>query len=165
MPEPAAMEGPPVMQSLLQRVEHEACMRRSRHAPADDTPRVCIDDEGDVDEARPGRHIGEVREPQRIRMLCLELTIDVVQRAGRRLVADRGPDRLATDHALQTEGLHQPCHGAAGNIVALTLQLLPGLAHAIDAEVLPRTPAELLASGRHPVSLASTTGPDRRACL
>jgi hypothetical protein len=36
----------------------------------------------------------------------------------------------------QTEGLHQPCHGAAGNIVTLTLQLPPDLAHAIDAEVL-----------------------------
>ncbi len=50
-------------------------------------------------------------------------------------MADRGPDRLATDHALQTEGLHQPRHGAAGNIVALTLQLPADLAHAIDAEV------------------------------
>ena len=29
MHEPAAMEGPPVMQSLLQRVEHEAGVRRS----------------------------------------------------------------------------------------------------------------------------------------
>src|SRR5216684_6049631 len=45
MHEPAAMEGPPVMQSLLQRIEHEARVRRSRHAPADDAPRVCSDDE------------------------------------------------------------------------------------------------------------------------
>jgi hypothetical protein len=29
MHEPAAMKGPPVMQSLLQGVEHEACVRRS----------------------------------------------------------------------------------------------------------------------------------------
>jgi len=29
MDEPAATEGPPVMQSLLQRVEHEAGVRRS----------------------------------------------------------------------------------------------------------------------------------------
>ena len=59
------------MQSLLQGVEHEARMRRSRHAPANDAPRVGIDDEGDVDEARPGRDIGEVGEPQRIRAPAL----------------------------------------------------------------------------------------------
>ena len=81
---------------------------------------VCIDDEGDVDEARPGRDIGEVREPQRIGVRGLELPIDMVQRARRRFVADRGSDRLAADHALQTKGSHQPRHGAAGNIVALS---------------------------------------------
>jgi hypothetical protein len=66
------------MQSLFQSVEHEARMRRSRHAPADDSPRVGIDDEGDVHEARPGHHVGEVGEPQRIRMRGLEPPIDVV---------------------------------------------------------------------------------------
>src|SRR5260370_33635020 len=81
------------------------------------------------------------------RVRGFELTIDVVQRAGRRLVADRGPDRLATNHALQTEGLHQPCHGAAGNIVTLTLQLPPDLAHAKAAEVLPEHPLALCHQG------------------
>ena len=52
---------------------------------ADDTPRVRVDDEGDVDEACPGRHIGEVGEPKRIRALRLELPIDVIQRARRAL--------------------------------------------------------------------------------
>jgi hypothetical protein len=72
MHEPAAMEGPPIMQRLLQRIEHEACMRCTRCPPADDPSRVSIDDEGDVDEAGPGRHIGEVGEPQRIRACRLE---------------------------------------------------------------------------------------------
>src|ERR1700682_3515850 len=58
-----------------------------------------------------------------------------------------GSDRLATDHALQTEGLHQPCHGAAGNIVTLTLQLPPDLAHAIDAEVLLEHPLNFWLQG------------------
>ncbi len=49
--EPAAMGGPPIMEGLLQRIEHEARVRRSRRAPANDAPRVRIDDEGDVDEA------------------------------------------------------------------------------------------------------------------
>ena len=50
------------------------------NAPAD-IRRVCIDDEGDVDEARPRRHIGEVREPQRIGARP-RLTIDVVNGQG-----------------------------------------------------------------------------------
>jgi hypothetical protein len=59
MHEPTATQGPPVMRSLIQRVEHEPRVRCSGHAPADDTPRVCIGRR--LDEARPGRHMGEVR--------------------------------------------------------------------------------------------------------
>ena len=131
------------MNGLLERIEHEAGVCRPRDPPADDATGVGVDDEGDVDEARPGRHIGEVGEPQRIRMLCPELPIDVVQRARRCLVADRGPDRLAANHALQANRSHQPCHRAAGNIVAFALQLLPHLAHTIDAEVLLKYPPDV----------------------
>ena len=69
-------------------------------------------------------------------MCGLELPIDVVQRARRGFVADRGPDRLAADHALQVKASHQPRHSAAGNIVALTLELPPDFAPARDTEVL-----------------------------
>src|SRR5580693_5517312 len=47
----------------------------------------------------------------------------------------------------QTEGLHQPCHGAAGNIAAFTLQLPPDLAHAIDTEVLLDHPLNIWLQG------------------
>ena len=50
--EAAAGDGFAIMQRLLQRIEHEAGMRRPRHAPADDAAGVGVDDEGDVDEAR-----------------------------------------------------------------------------------------------------------------
>jgi hypothetical protein len=49
-----AVHWPPIVQGLLQRIEHEARMCRARRAPADDAPRIGIDDEGDVDEAGPG---------------------------------------------------------------------------------------------------------------
>src|SRR6202051_101791 len=106
MQKPSPMRRPPVMQSLLESIEHEAGMCRSRNTPADDAPGEGIDDKGDVDEARPGRDIGEVRDPQYVRPRGLELPVHVVQRARRRLVADRGPDRLATDNTLQTHGSH-----------------------------------------------------------
>src|SRR5208283_2425012 len=53
MDEGAAAKGTALAQSLLERVEHEARMRRARGAPPDDTPGEGVDDEGDIDEAGP----------------------------------------------------------------------------------------------------------------
>lgn len=39
------MDGPLLMQSLLQRVENEADVRSSRHAPADDAAGLGVDGE------------------------------------------------------------------------------------------------------------------------
>ena len=55
MDQAAAMQGPPVMQSLLQRIKHEPRMRRAADTPADDPAGKGIDDEGDIDKASPGR--------------------------------------------------------------------------------------------------------------
>jgi hypothetical protein len=89
------------MQGLLQSVEHEARMRRPAHPPADDPAGIGVDDEGDVDEARPGRDVGEVGEPQHVRRRGMELAVDVIERARRGLVLHRGADRLAADDALR----------------------------------------------------------------
>jgi hypothetical protein len=66
-----------------------------------------------------------------------------IERASRRLVADRCSHGLATNYALQAEARHQPLNGAAGNRKAFSSQLTPDLARAVDAEVLlehaPRT--------------------------
>src|SRR5258705_3633247 len=59
MYEPAAMDGPPIMEGLLQRIEHEARMCCPGDTPAHDATGVGVDDEGDVDEARPGCNVGE----------------------------------------------------------------------------------------------------------
>src|SRR3954469_21102754 len=67
MYEPAAMDRPPIMEGLLQRIEHEARMCCPGDTPAHDATGVGVDDEGDVDEARPGCNVGEVRDPEGIR--------------------------------------------------------------------------------------------------
>jgi hypothetical protein len=64
---PGAAHGPPGMQRQLQRLEDEARLGGARHAPADDPPGIGVDDEGDIDEARPGGDIGEVGDPQPVR--------------------------------------------------------------------------------------------------
>src|SRR3954463_7539111 len=76
-------------------------MRRARGSPAHDPAGVGVDHKGDVDKAGPGRDIGEVGEPENVRPWRLELAVDVIQRAWRGLVADRGLDRFAADNPLQ----------------------------------------------------------------
>jgi hypothetical protein len=71
------------VQGLLQRIEHEVRAHRTAHAPAHDAPGEHVDDEGHVQPALPGRDIGEVRYPQLVRPLGLELPVDPIQRARR----------------------------------------------------------------------------------
>jgi hypothetical protein len=53
--EPTAMDGLAVVNGLLECIEREADVCRPRDPPADDATGVGVDDEGDVDEAGPGR--------------------------------------------------------------------------------------------------------------
>jgi hypothetical protein len=61
--EPAAMDRPPIVESLFQSVQDEARMGRPAYPPSDDPSRIGVDDKGDIDEARPGRDVGEVGDP------------------------------------------------------------------------------------------------------
>src|SRR3954452_11611605 len=67
MDEAAAPDGPALVQSLLQRVQHEAGVSGAGDTPADDTPRKDVDDEGDIDETGPGRDVGKIGHPQGVR--------------------------------------------------------------------------------------------------
>ena len=68
--------------------------------PARDAPGVGVEDEGDMGEALPGRHVGEVADPEPIRCGRVEPPVHVVQRAGCCRVLDgprpsRAPPRAA----------------------------------------------------------------------
>ena len=73
------MDGPAIVERLLQGVEDEAGMGGAGHPPADDPPGERVDDEGDVDEALPRRDVGEIlsansgrrRESGEARYACL----------------------------------------------------------------------------------------------
>lgn len=122
-----------------------------------------VDDEGHVCEAGPGRHIGEVRDPQPVRRRRVELAVDQIERARRCPVAHRGADGLAADRPLKTQFPHQPRHRAAGDGEAFAPQLTPHLAHAIDPEVLLEHPTHLDLQGR--VTLRPRPAPGRIAPL
>src|SRR5690606_15725840 len=81
MNQAAAMNGPATTKRLFQRIQHEAGIRGSAGAPTDDPPGVSVDDEGDVDEPRPGRDMSEVRHPEPVRRRRMELAVDVIERA------------------------------------------------------------------------------------
>ena len=57
MNEVAAAGGPPIMERLFEGAQDEVRMRRPTGSPADDPPRIGVDDEGDIDEAGPGRDV------------------------------------------------------------------------------------------------------------
>src|SRR5579863_1133046 len=119
----AASDRPTLVERLLQRIEHETGVGRTRDAPAHDPPGESIDDEGDVDEALPSRDEGKVRDPERVRPGRLELAVHLVERTGGRTIADRRLGRLAANRALQTHLSHQSRHRASRHVLALPLQL------------------------------------------
>jgi hypothetical protein len=97
----------------------------------------------------PSCDVREIRDPQHVRPRRLELPVDVVERARRCLVADRGFDRLATDNHLK------PMLCIRRSTVQRatsrpSLQLTPNLPHAIDLEVLIEHARDL----RHQVGIA-----------
>jgi hypothetical protein len=61
MHESAAMDGPPVVQRLLQSIKDKARLRRAAGTPSDDAAGEGVDDKRNVNKPLPGGHIGEVR--------------------------------------------------------------------------------------------------------
>ena len=51
------------IQGLLEGVEREIGAQRACDTPANDHPGEDVDDERDVDEAGPRRHVGEIGDP------------------------------------------------------------------------------------------------------
>lgn len=136
------------MQRLLKSIQDKASRRRSAEPPADDAPGDDIDDEGHIHKASPGAHIGEVIRlrliPQHIRRWGMELPIDQIERASRRLVRRGCLHHPATHGTFQPERRHQACHAVAPDLEALAVELQPDLLGTIDTEVLLVDPDNLL---------------------
>ncbi len=121
-----------------------------------------VDDERHVDEAGPGRHVGEVRDPELVRAVARNSRFT---RSGG-YAADLSAvvvtcERAAPDRATQAHRTHQPLDGAAGHAHALAAELPPHL-------LAPRRPrssrprrAGSRASALRPASHAPDACPDR----
>ena len=92
----------------LQGVEGQVGSQRRRDLPADDDAGEHVEHEGHVDDARPGRAVGEVTHPQLIGTRGVEVPVDEVRGAdvvgiglgGEALLrAARPPDALVAHEA------------------------------------------------------------------
>lgn len=103
------------MQRLFQRVEHEIGVHRTTDPPADDAPGKPVDVEGHLQPALPSRDMGEVRAPELIGSMRLELPVDQSQRAGRPRGRDQRAYGLAAPGTAQHLAAHQPLDATAGH--------------------------------------------------
>jgi hypothetical protein len=85
-----------LLQGLLEGVQDEAGVGGAADAPADDPPGVGVDHKGDVDEARPGGDVGEIRQPQPVGRRRVELAVHMVERAWRDCGGSRSRSSLSS---------------------------------------------------------------------
>src|SRR5438128_2661894 len=109
---------PTLRDGHLQRGQDELSPEMGFHRPADHASAPDIEDDGEIEEAGPGRHVGDVRDPQLIRARAGELAVDEIRRRPGRLVAHRRAERLPPAHALQPGAPHQPGHPLTANVEA-----------------------------------------------
>src|SRR5262249_53933272 len=92
----------------VQRGQDQLCPEMRLHRPAHDASTPGIENDGQIQKARPGRHIGDVGNPQLVRPGRGELPIHEIGSGPRRLLAHSRATRFATTHALHTGVAHQP---------------------------------------------------------
>ena len=110
--------------------------------PAEDPPGVGVDDERDVDHPRPGRHVGEVGDPEPVRRRRVELALAPGRPAARAAAsaiggATRLPRRAPASPSSRIS--RSTVQRATGMPSRLSCQ--PHLAGAVDAVVLRVHPA------------------------
>ena len=137
-------------------VEDEGRRHRPRRLPADQAPRVDVDDEGDVDDARPRRAVGEVRHPQGIGARCGEVALDEVGSPNVGGVGLGGEVLLRPRGSAYAQGTHETGHLVPAGVVAGPMGRLGELAAPIDRVVLLPEPFELGSEG------GVADGPGRR---
>jgi hypothetical protein len=104
--------------------------------PADDHPRVAVEDKGEVKEAVPGSEVGDVAHPLLVRRRRGEVALQEIARPlDHRLVRDRRPVLAAAQLALDPMRSHHAGDLVATDVDAAPAQLEPGLASAVDASV------------------------------
>ena len=76
-------------------VEDDLGFEVVRHGPPDNAPGEGVEYDSEIQKPRPCRHIGDIGDPERIRLVCVKVSIDKIGGRPDALIADRRPDALA----------------------------------------------------------------------
>ena len=96
-----------------------------------------------VGEARPGRDVGEIGDPEPVRGGGGKDALDEIGRPRGELGRDGRPPDLAPDRAGEAEAAHEPGDPVAPDVGALALEGMPELAGAVDRVVSRVDPADV----------------------
>lgn len=113
-----------LLQRHVQRCEHEVCGHAFSHGPAHHAPAPDINDNRQVEEPHPGRHVGHVRHPQLVRTCGVETPVDQVMGRGLMLVTAGGDGEASALADAVDAGLpHETSHALAADAHALLDEL------------------------------------------
>jgi len=139
----------------VERVEDEGRRHRPGCLPSDQAPREHVDDEGDVDDARPGRAVSEVRHPQGIRSRGGEVAVHEVRGPNGGGVGPGGEAFLRSAGSAYALVAHETGHLVPADVMAGSPGGLGQLAPAVD-RVVVRPQLDQLGA-----ELSVTDGPGR----
>lgn len=132
----------PVEEGVLQGVQDELRLHGASGPPADDAAPEDIDDEGDIEEGLQCADVGEVRDPQPVRLGAAKVRCTRSSGHGApSLTSPVAPSVLArrlTSQAPMSRAVVQRHH-----LDALSHDLPPDLPHAVEAVVLLQDPPHL----------------------
>lgn len=120
----------------LDRVEDHLGAHVRSDPPAHDHPGVDVGDEADVGDPGPGRHVGQVGDPQLVRAGGGEVAAHQVWVTGRGRVGLGGADPLGASGPFDALGAHQPGDLVPAHLPAGPDRGLPELAGPVDAVVV-----------------------------
>ena len=92
----------------LQRFDDQRCAQVRGHRPTDDPPAEHVEDDGQVEKARQGRHVGDVGRPQAVRLVGLEAALDPIRRRPGTYRPARRAGAATPAHAGDARGAHHP---------------------------------------------------------
>jgi len=138
----------------VQGVEHDVGLEAGRHRPADDSPAPDIEDDGEVEESGPRRHVGDVRDPELVRAGGREVATDQVVGWTTCRITDRRECRLARRDADEPGLTHESGDALLADFTPSARARRAGAAHRTSRAIrraLPRASRR----ARGPASRAS----------